>query len=105
VTARELLVDEQVPLRDRGRALSRMLAERDPASLVSWARESVTDPGYGYYADDAALAVEASDYAAAAARAVDAAYYGALAVYRDRVWTEAFRDRLAACVARLEALP
>jgi hypothetical protein len=83
-TPREIIDEERLPLRDRGWILSRALAEWDHEGLVAWARES----------SDSFASAAAACAAAAAARWADAA----------AEYSRTYRERLEACVVRLEAL-
>jgi hypothetical protein len=153
---RQIIDEERLSLHDRGRILSRALAEWDRPGLAEWAREStVRDDAddaatvaaraanraaartalysartalYAALADDAAAALyaahaapaapaadaeaaaddaeaDAIDYAAdAAARGAYDADYDDYAAVRAAVWGLAYRERLEACVVRLEKL-
>jgi hypothetical protein len=95
-TPRAILDESRLSLTDRGWILSRALAEWDSDGLVAWARESADLAGAVYAADAADYA---ADYAALAAYAAanDAAT-------RAASYDRTYRERLEACVARLEAI-
>jgi hypothetical protein len=121
-TPREILDEERLSLADRGWILSRALAEWDRPGLVAWARESADISAAAYIATAAAAyiaahaaraaanaaAANAADAAArdadlAATLAADAAYIATAAADSD-AWDRAYRERLEACVVRLEKL-
>jgi hypothetical protein len=115
-TLRQILDESRLSLRDRGRVLSRALAERDRPGLVAWAQESADLAArfsYDNAADYADLAARAAACAGSAADGADyadyaAAYAAAYAAYAAEAstttWVRAYTERLEACVTRLEQI-